>query len=1284
MASRFTKYDLEQITDYTGFESFCHDLMSKQGYKDIEPLGGNKDKGRDAIYVDKSTGEVTIFTYSVREDWQDKLYEDLDKIFKKYKHPCNKVVFVTTSSPTPTEKDNIKEEAKTKYHCRLEIYDLERIATLVDNQYESLRKLHPNIFLLSSMPIGNEEAIKQIRKLSEIAESDAKLVIHDKALGGDICLDQDLYVTRKAEEKVIRNLNIGNNASSINTVVGDAGRGKTSLLWKLYQTLKYESSFEIWFLKSTMLIEKSDQKASTIHGSISPNMIFAAVREAFAEKKRPILLLDTLDLLLHDEASRHFLLELLIGLTEQGCSVVATCRPQEVLRLNTVDYHRVTLLDYEGQELEEAIRKHSARFYAPSIQLDAKDHVAEILEAVVRGLPIREVCINPLTLRMLFTIYAPSQIASDINVFELYKLYWNNRVIKDFRAGSPFPPSNSLSMERPATVVALSMLAEGVPELRTEKLTRINSSLRLSNEEIDILRSRGVLQSSDTGTISFFHQTFFEHSAARGVLNLFASEAISVLKQRIESKPNDLFTSPVYEHALLLAEDDSMLTRKVADEAIINLIDSEQLPAIMSAIYVYCHRRDITHSVKQAMRNKLVKAEESIQRRYLELAPNIPKNRFENLIEELDLIWLASTERVREHVIKLLERLVPRGHIEVTDFIERHELVEYVFKLAPPYNVAHLLLKVIQAVSNYNPKWGWQYLIKLCGLSTSRTRGRELPITILKFIVDKANLFGADLIATRFELDTANNKFDEARDFNELTDIYGDLWCLEWKANNRSVNDILEEISQLPQTMSLVTKMKGLGRFLRSASDESASLAISNLEKENRHYHKAMWAEVVLPSWMQALDSDIINRSDSVKYLQNYVRTKLKEQGIESHPIKSILIEAIREADLSSFAELVNPGDFQSAQPWLDKDHLAYVLVDGFVADHPGAIKAIRLLKEKPEAYWETLDRAVGPRLVRKSLEVPSVMDAFFEIVLKVEDAAFVLRVVEKIPPRPPVHFKNWIVRIADFCKRIMDLSIEPQKRRYAIMIWDRLLTLGLSPAHTIDELVELVNSEADTRARGHLVSIIGNSAARMGYDIKKTVAVLESIAKSADDELRRRGMLALAKVVSEFEKDTSAYADNVLQTAFSPPVTAERLNALKPFIERLTRTNAEFAAGVFKQLIQGAMKANIGTSGKHKLFGKLKPTARAVVRHTTQQARKDLLEMIPKLDRVLGSLIIDAVCHEVLSEFPEELDALLNSNVPGEIKEIIFKYRYTQERSLGGREWPELYRLLTSLAVNP
>ncbi len=66
-------YCLENITDYAQFERLCSDVMSKQGYPNIEPIGGHKDRGRDALDCSSDTNLHTIFAYSVREDWRKKL-----------------------------------------------------------------------------------------------------------------------------------------------------------------------------------------------------------------------------------------------------------------------------------------------------------------------------------------------------------------------------------------------------------------------------------------------------------------------------------------------------------------------------------------------------------------------------------------------------------------------------------------------------------------------------------------------------------------------------------------------------------------------------------------------------------------------------------------------------------------------------------------------------------------------------------------------------------------------------------------------------------------------------------------------------------------------------------------------------------------------------------------------------------------------------------------------------------------------------------------------------------
>ncbi len=85
-------YCLEQLTDYDQFERLCNDLMVAQGYKGLEPLGGQADKGRDAIR--RATGpneRSVVFGYSVREDWERKLREDCAKVKKHGHRPAPEV-----------------------------------------------------------------------------------------------------------------------------------------------------------------------------------------------------------------------------------------------------------------------------------------------------------------------------------------------------------------------------------------------------------------------------------------------------------------------------------------------------------------------------------------------------------------------------------------------------------------------------------------------------------------------------------------------------------------------------------------------------------------------------------------------------------------------------------------------------------------------------------------------------------------------------------------------------------------------------------------------------------------------------------------------------------------------------------------------------------------------------------------------------------------------------------------------------------------------------------------
>lgn len=166
-------YCLQELTDYAQFERLCSDVMAGLEYRDIEPLGGQADKGRDAIYVSRTEPEkVAIFSYSVRLDWRKKLIEDCDKVLQ-HGHTCHTFVFVSSASLSANEKDSAKKGVIEKYGWELTIYDLERLRVELTGPLRHLIPRHPQIFCPPWFPARGGVSIAPGRDLLVIDHSAA-------------------------------------------------------------------------------------------------------------------------------------------------------------------------------------------------------------------------------------------------------------------------------------------------------------------------------------------------------------------------------------------------------------------------------------------------------------------------------------------------------------------------------------------------------------------------------------------------------------------------------------------------------------------------------------------------------------------------------------------------------------------------------------------------------------------------------------------------------------------------------------------------------------------------------------------------------------------------------------------------------------------------------------------------------------------------------------------------------------------------------------------------------
>lgn len=153
-------YCLEQVTDYSQFERLCHDLMAQAGYPKLEPIGGTKDRGRDAIHSDTTTGTQAVFAYSVREDWRPKLEDDAAKV-KKHGHACTRLVFLCTAAFTAGERDAAVKYIRDTYGWELELYGLERLAVMLRSTHRETLARHPQIFCPPFFPVAGGLSIER-------------------------------------------------------------------------------------------------------------------------------------------------------------------------------------------------------------------------------------------------------------------------------------------------------------------------------------------------------------------------------------------------------------------------------------------------------------------------------------------------------------------------------------------------------------------------------------------------------------------------------------------------------------------------------------------------------------------------------------------------------------------------------------------------------------------------------------------------------------------------------------------------------------------------------------------------------------------------------------------------------------------------------------------------------------------------------------------------------------------------------------------------------------------
>lgn len=354
-----------------------------------------------------------------------------------------------------------------------------------------------------------------------------------------------LYVERDLERHLIEVLT--DNASISVLVLGDAGTGKSSLMWSLDRRLREQGYLPI-LLSATWLMS-SDGVAPVF----TIDAVLAQIGNLAQVGRRPVVLLDTADLLLHSEAlilQTNLLAEELV--TDLEVPIVMTARPIEADQFAKPG-RIYELRNYADSELAGAVQM-LMRQYFPKLDVAVGAELVE--QARTRDLPVLQVLRSPLLLRMLFDVSGDQLPGLELDVTELYEQFWQRRIVQDLRSTLAHQFGTDLSVL--AVRLAIAMLAEARPELSKTTCEAIVIQVEYPQPalqvtaDLQLLIDRGVLIRTDSNEIRFMHQTMFEFVAAKGLFQRGAGREARRLADHLMAHPDDLFTGAVLEQLLIL------------------------------------------------------------------------------------------------------------------------------------------------------------------------------------------------------------------------------------------------------------------------------------------------------------------------------------------------------------------------------------------------------------------------------------------------------------------------------------------------------------------------------------------------------------------------------------------------------------------------------------------------------------------------------------------------------------------------------------------------------------
>ncbi len=1081
---------------------------------------------------------------------------------------------------------------------------------------------------------------------------------------GSASFSTGLYVLRNVQRDLLGRIVDPAKTERAMAVVGEAGYGKTSLLWGLHRNLAERIPFRPLLINAAWLRSPEPGRAPILSGED----LVRAVKALDTVGATPVVLLDTMDLLLHEEEESVRAIDLIDEIRSVGARVVVTSRNQEASLLGR-QFETIRLGTYDESELSDAMERHVLAFCPDAPPQPIKSKVELMLNFASRGLGMTEVCHHPLFLRLLFEAYEGSFPNVEVDTGGVLDDYFKQKICNDVRGKMNTAVARD-DVHVECFCLAIALFSAGRLALPRDDLLsragRVAASWDSTREDtlpraLDLLIRRSVLLEDTRDGIQFRHQLLFEYVAARALIARGGAAELRRLLGIIQERPLDLFTGAVFEQAMIHTWGASPTLRPHVTKVLTALTESRSVSLQSIALVVAAYHPDIETDVAGLLR----RAEPEAVRRFVLLTPRVSGGKIIWALALLRQVWVRGNLQCRWAVLDVMERFAVQYGRAVKDFIVDLKCIEHVVDTKGVLLLSQRALpRTLGLLAQTDGAWSADALLTLFEAGCATTSKRALAVAILDIIAAQWAYLGSARTLARFTLAVCRaQQRNDGQEAEAVRFAGGRLFAAYWAdfymlgesvppgAPLPIAEDWLARVAALHRRLaagrraSLRVQMRliGIAQVLDSFSDahplieqtlirlfppadESYGLPMMELPDSflvpllRRASPAGDCTRALIRDALAALPADPARTDDPASLCAIVARTAVTSAKLPVRKLASML------EDLPSLRE---------PEQWIDPGGAIAWIIPAALGGNMVARAALEKIAEEPASVGERGRREVKYALTASIGDHPELIPKALAICSAWGIAAPFTEAIRRHGETFTRHLVMYRTELDTLVRHLFALGGGAQQD--SMNLWLVLDVLDILPPRSFDELNSAWLTGHVLTARQNILRLMGTQAGRGLLPLDKVtelmrslVTVEESGVRAASDRFTDRGTLeaarsALVIALAQAGPLTEEALDDLLSLATDRTAERDTQGWLRLPLLRLAESGRREEAFDFYVRI-GKLTANRGATHQNKLANKLHGALLRVCDHATPVEYTRWVRMLSELPVPFAQILVRAL----------------------------------------------------------